>query len=100
VLAEGHPSLEQVEENASSRTSWPAPLTFRRWSRCPRTTRCEVAPTWCTPPIAGRTRDANGRVADVIADDFARILRGEAPHASLTPEAMRVRMEAVSVPGA
>jgi phosphoglycerate dehydrogenase-like enzyme len=53
-----------------------------------------------TPHIAGRTRDANWRVADVIADDFARILRGEAPQAALTPEVMRVRTEAVSVPGA
>jgi phosphoglycerate dehydrogenase-like enzyme len=53
-----------------------------------------------TPHIAGRTRDANLRVADVIADDFARILRGEPPQAVLTPEAMRVRTEAVSVPGA
>jgi phosphoglycerate dehydrogenase-like enzyme len=53
-----------------------------------------------TPHIAGRTQDANWRVADVIADDFARMLRGEAPLAALTPEAMRVRTEAVSVPGA
>ncbi len=52
-----------------------------------------------TPHIAGRTRDANWRVADVIADDFARILRGEAPRAELTPEAMRVRTEAVAMPG-
>jgi D-3-phosphoglycerate dehydrogenase len=53
-----------------------------------------------TPHIAGRTRDANWRVADVIADDFACILRGEAPQAALRLEAMRVRTEAVSVPGA
>jgi D-3-phosphoglycerate dehydrogenase len=52
-----------------------------------------------TPHIAGRTRDANLRVADVIADDFARILRGEPPRAALTHEAMRVRTEAVTVPG-
>ncbi len=32
-----------------------------------------------TPHIAGRTRDANWRGAEVIADDFARLLRGEAP---------------------
>jgi phosphoglycerate dehydrogenase-like enzyme len=51
-----------------------------------------------TPHIAGRTRDANLRVADVIADDFARILRGEPPRAALTPEAMRVRTEVVAVP--
>lgn len=53
-----------------------------------------------TPHIAGRTRDANWRVADLIADDFARILRGEAATAALTPEARRVRTEAVAVPGA
>jgi phosphoglycerate dehydrogenase-like enzyme len=53
-----------------------------------------------TPHIAGRTRDANWRVADLIADDFGRILRGEAPVAALTPEARRVRTEAVAVPGA
>jgi len=53
-----------------------------------------------TPHIAGRTRDANLRVADVIAEDFARILRGEAPQAALTAEAMRVRTEAVPVRGA
>jgi phosphoglycerate dehydrogenase-like enzyme len=55
-----------------------------------------------TQHIAGRTRDANWRVADIIADDFARILRGEASQAAqaaLTPEAMRVRTEAVPVPG-
>jgi phosphoglycerate dehydrogenase-like enzyme len=52
-----------------------------------------------TPHIAGRTRDANLRVADVIADDFARILRGEAPVAALTPGAMRVRTEDIAVPG-
>jgi phosphoglycerate dehydrogenase-like enzyme len=48
-----------------------------------------------TPHIAGRTRDANWRVADIIGDDFARLLRGEAPRAVLTPEAMRVRTEAM-----
>jgi D-3-phosphoglycerate dehydrogenase len=52
-----------------------------------------------TPHIAGRTRDANLRVADIIADDFARILRGEAPQAALTVEAMRVRTEDIAVPG-
>jgi phosphoglycerate dehydrogenase-like enzyme len=53
-----------------------------------------------TPHIAGRTRDANLRVADIIADDFARMLRGEAPQAALTPEAMRVRTGALPAPGA
>lgn len=52
-----------------------------------------------TPHIAGRTRDANLRVADIIADDFARILRGEAPRAALTPEAVRVRIEEIALPG-
>lgn len=50
-----------------------------------------------TPHIAGRTRDANRRVADVIADDFARVLRGEAPLAALTPEAVRVRTEEIAL---
>ena len=45
-----------------------------------------------TPHIAGRTRDANLRVADLIADDFSRILRGEPPTAPLTREAIQVRV--------
>jgi D-3-phosphoglycerate dehydrogenase len=45
-----------------------------------------------TPHIAGRTRDANLRTADLLADDFARILRGERPHHELTPAAIRVRL--------
>lgn len=44
-----------------------------------------------TPHIAGRTRDANHRVADLIAGDFARLLRGEPPQARLTPAAVAVR---------
>jgi D-3-phosphoglycerate dehydrogenase len=44
-----------------------------------------------TPHIAGRTRDANLRVADLIADDFARVLRGEPPTAPLTESAILVR---------
>jgi D-3-phosphoglycerate dehydrogenase len=44
-----------------------------------------------TPHVAGRTRDANLRVADIIADDFARILRGELPQARLTREAIAAR---------
>lgn len=43
------------------------------------------------PHIAGRTRDANVLVADLIADDFERVLKGEAPQNALTPEAMAVR---------
>jgi len=44
-----------------------------------------------TPHIAGRTRDANLRTADLIADDFARILRGEPPHHALTDDAILAR---------
>jgi len=44
-----------------------------------------------TPHIAGRTRDANLLVAKVIADDFGRILNGEAPQAALSRAAMAVR---------
>jgi phosphoglycerate dehydrogenase-like enzyme len=44
-----------------------------------------------TPHIAGRTRDANLRTADLIADDFARVLRGEPPRHELTAESIRVR---------
>src|SRR5262245_26147027 len=53
-----------------------------------------------TPHIAGRTRDANLRVANVIADGLARILRGAPPRSALTPEAMRVRTQAVELPEA
>ena len=45
-----------------------------------------------TPHIAGRTRDANLRVADVIADDFLRVLRGEPPEAALSREQIAVRV--------
>lgn len=45
-----------------------------------------------TPHIAGRTRDANYRTADLIVDDFARVLQGEPPHHALTREAVRARM--------
>ena len=51
-----------------------------------------------TPHIAGRTRDANRRVADVIADDFERILRGDAPQAALRPENVAVRISRTDLP--
>jgi D-3-phosphoglycerate dehydrogenase len=51
-----------------------------------------------TPHIAGRTRDANLRVADVLADDFARVLRGEEPQARLVSEAVAVRTSVQNVP--
>ena len=44
-----------------------------------------------TPHIAGRTEDANLRVADMIVDDFERVLNGEKPIGALTPEAIKVR---------
>jgi D-3-phosphoglycerate dehydrogenase len=44
-----------------------------------------------TPHIAGRTRDANLRTADLIADDFGRILRGERPLHELTAAAIAAR---------
>lgn len=50
------------------------------------------------PHIAGRTRDANLLVADVIADDFERVLRGEAPLNVLTAEAIAVRKERADLP--
>ncbi|MXZ01202.1 hypothetical protein F4Y93_11355 [Candidatus Poribacteria bacterium] len=44
-----------------------------------------------TPHIAGRTKDANLRVADMTIDDFERVLRGETPIGALTPKAVEVR---------
>ena len=44
-----------------------------------------------TPHIAGRTRDANWRVAELIVADFQRLLRGEPAQARLTPEAVAAR---------
>lgn len=52
-----------------------------------------------TPHIAGRTRDANLRVADTIADDFVRILQGEQPQAALRPEQIAVRVLRTDLPG-
>lgn len=43
------------------------------------------------PHIAGRTRDANWRTADLIADEFARVWRGEPVHHRLTAEAIAAR---------
>lgn len=44
-----------------------------------------------TPHIAGRTKDANLSVADMIVDDMERVLKGEEPIGALTPEAIKVR---------
>jgi D-3-phosphoglycerate dehydrogenase len=43
------------------------------------------------PHIAGRTKDANIRLADIIADDFIRVFKGEIPTAALTQKAVRIR---------
>jgi D-3-phosphoglycerate dehydrogenase len=47
-----------------------------------------------TPHIAGRTREANLRTADLLADDFARVLRGERSLHELTRAAMQARVGA------
>ena len=44
-----------------------------------------------TPHIAGRTRDANWRTADLLADDFARVAGGEPPRHRLTATAVAAR---------
>lgn len=44
-----------------------------------------------TPHIAGRTQDANLAVADILATEFQRVLKGEAPQMALTREAIAVR---------
>ena len=44
-----------------------------------------------TPHIAGRTRDANWRTADLLADEFARVLNGEPPRHALTTGAIAAR---------
>ncbi|WP_443057881.1 NAD(P)-dependent oxidoreductase [Streptomyces sp. KLMMK] len=46
------------------------------------------------PCIAGRTRDGNLAVADVIADDFLRVFRGEHPVHMMTPARPSVRTAA------
>jgi D-3-phosphoglycerate dehydrogenase len=45
-----------------------------------------------TPHIAGRTRDANHRTADLLVDDVARVLAGLPPVNALTPEAIAARV--------
>ncbi len=44
-----------------------------------------------TPHIAGRTREANLRTADLIVEDFGRVLRGERAQHELTEAAIRAR---------
>ena len=43
------------------------------------------------PHIAGRTRDSNICLADILADDFIRVFAGDPPRHALTPEAVNVR---------
>jgi phosphoglycerate dehydrogenase-like enzyme len=45
------------------------------------------------PHIAGRTRDANLRLADIIADDFIRVFNGHTPQYALKPNAVSIRTE-------
>ena len=45
------------------------------------------------PHIAGRTRDANLRLADMIADDFLRVFAGESPKYLLTSKTAQIRRE-------
>ena len=47
-----------------------------------------------TPHIAGRTRDANLRVAELTAESFKRVLNGEPPVVRLTREAIAARTQA------
>lgn len=47
------------------------------------------------PHIAGRTMDANIRLADILAEDFIRVFKGERPMAVLTPQVAKVRTEEV-----
>ena len=51
-----------------------------------------------TPHIAGRTKDANLRVADMTVDDFACVLNGEKPLGALTPQAAAVRTQNLELP--
>jgi D-3-phosphoglycerate dehydrogenase len=44
-----------------------------------------------TPHIAGRTKDANIRLADMLADDFIRVFQGETPAFALTHKAVSIR---------
>ena len=43
------------------------------------------------PHIAGRTKNANIRLADILADDFIRVFNGDAPLSVLTQETVRIR---------
>ena len=52
-----------------------------------------------TPPtLPDARRDANLQVAEVIGDDFERILNGEAPQARLSKEAIDVRGSRTDLP--
>lgn len=51
-----------------------------------------------TPHIAGRTKDAGLRVADMMVDDFSLVLKGAHPLGRLTPQAAAVRTETIELP--
>jgi phosphoglycerate dehydrogenase-like enzyme len=50
------------------------------------------------PHIAGRTVDHNTRGADLIADDFERVWRGEPPRHAVGFAAMAVRSQVTARP--
>ena len=45
------------------------------------------------PHIAGRTKDANLRLADIITEGFMSVFNGSRPQSVLTPQAVQVRTE-------
>lgn len=51
-----------------------------------------------TPHIAGRTKDANHRIAELIRDDFERVLKGGRPLAELTLQAIAVKTQVKEIP--
>ena len=51
-----------------------------------------------TPHIAGRSRDANLQVAEVLAEDIGRVLNGEPPQARSSREVIAVRSEKTELP--
>ena len=92
------PSIWTHCGNALSPTNSPVHLTYMTTSQYQQTIYCAIGQCGPHPHIAGRTRDANLQVAEVIGDDFERILKGEAPHARLSREAIDVRGSRTDLP--
>ena len=74
-----------------SRDTWPAPgsttsraRTSRPTIRCARCTNVVL-----TPHIGGATYDTEANHSKLIADDVARILRGDKPVHCVNPEVLR-----------